>query len=383
MKQKNILISNNIFTLLISIFVFSTIATIVYGRVSPERAWHGFLIAAFYTLCLSLAGAVFTAIHNAANAGWGILIRRVPEAMASYLPYGALTILFIFPFLHNIYPWAGGENISGLKDIYLSSGTFMSRAIIYLALWIIFVYLILTNSLKQDLDGKLEHTKRNVVISSIFIVVFAVTFSLATFDWLMSLTADWYSTIFAVYQFAGLFMSGLAVIIILIILVDRSGMIDGIRPDHYETVAKLMFAFSIFWAYIWISQYLLIWYTNFPEETNYYLKQTSSDYWRHLFIANLFLNWILPFLLLLGKKAKSNKVILILACTIILIGRYIDLYLIVNSSILVKPVFGFPELVQIIGFLSLFTAVVLRRISRINMVPVKDPYLIESIHLKA
>ncbi|HWP42421.1 MAG TPA: hypothetical protein VNO14_04250, partial [Blastocatellia bacterium] len=242
------------------------------------RLWPGFLLSSFYFLTLALGAAVFVSIHHVSNAGWSAALRRVPEAMMGYLPLGAAAMLLVFFGRHSIYEWThGGLHGAGeaikLKSAYLSTAFFFARMAVVLAVWVLLSRLIWRESRRQDEDGSLEHTARSKRYSAIFLAVFAVTFSLASFDWLMSIEPEFYSTIYAFYCFSGLFLTGIAAIAILVIMLRRRGFLAEISEEHLHNLGKLIFGFSTFWAYMWLSQYILIYYANIPEETIYYLKR--------------------------------------------------------------------------------------------------------------
>ncbi|MCP5115549.1 MAG: hypothetical protein GY953_32380, partial [bacterium] len=284
--------------------------TLVAGSLlAPERTWANLLLASFYLLGLGLAGVVFVALQYVTGAEWSVAFRRVPEAMAGTLPYAAgifLLVLMVSPWL---YPWFHGlhgepDPSMWFKELWLSPVFFIVRALVYLAVWLGFAHAIVRTSRRQDDDGKPGHTVRNIRLSAGFLVAFALTFWLATFDWIMSLEPHWYSTVFAVYHFAGLVLSGLAMITIVAVWLQRLGTLRGILTvEHLHDLGKLLFAFSCFWMYIWFCQYMLIWYGNIPEETVYYVQREHGA-WHVLSIANPIVNWLIPFLILLPRPAK-------------------------------------------------------------------------------
>src|SRR5215471_3622230 len=278
---------------------------------NSSRVWPSLLLNAFYFLTLALGGMVFVSIHHASNAGWSVAIRRIPEAMMTYVGFGALAMLAVFFGRCSIYEWTHSpieQTNSALKakSSFLSTGFFFGRMTLILAVWILFSYLLWRESRLQDSDASVDHTAKSKKLSAMFLVVFAITFSLASFDWLMSLEPHFYSTIFAFYCFSGLFLSGIAAIAFLVVLLRKRGLLPYVNEDHLHNLGKLIFGFSTFWAYIWLSQYLLIYYANLPEETVFYIRQTSSPGWRIFFLLNLFLNWLVPFVLLLSRKAKRD-----------------------------------------------------------------------------
>ena len=218
--------------------------------------------------------------------------------------------------------------------------------------------------------------------SAAYIILFALTMAASSFDLVMSLEPHWFSTIFGIYMFAGAFLSCLALITILVLLLrERSDLKHWVSDVHITFLAKMMFAFCIFWAYIWFSQFMLIWYANIPEETSYYIARWQNGY-RPLFYANLALNWLLPFFLLMGYKAKRNMSLVFGTACLILLAHWLDLYLMVMPSQHPQgPLLFYPELGIFAGVAALFVAVVLKTFESYPVVPINDPLLAESKQL--
>jgi NNP family nitrate/nitrite transporter-like MFS transporter len=357
-------------------------AAVAFGS---ARVWPGFLLNAVFFLTLAVGATVFVSIHHVSNAGWSTAIRRVPEAMMTFVPVGAAAMLLVFFGRHSIYEWSHGiaptTEAMKMKGAFLNTPFFFLRMAVVLASWCWFGYLLWRQSRLQDEDGLLEHTDKSKKYSAIFLAVFAVTFSLASFDWLMSIEPEFYSTIFAFYCFSGLFVSSIAAITLLVILLRRRGHLQEINNDHLHNLGKMIFGFSTFWAYIWISQYLLIYYANLPEETVFYLRQTSTPGWKALFLANLFLNWLFPFVLLISRKAKRSEGLLLSACVIVLMGHWLDLYLMIFPALGASWIVGAVDLALVIGFAGLFLLMFATALGRAALVPLHDPYLAESLAL--
>jgi len=263
-------------------------------NLDSPRLWPGFLLNAFYFLTLALGAIVFVSIHHVSNAGWSTALRRIPEAMMTYLPIGAVTMLLTFFGRHSIYEWthfgiAQVNEALKAKASLLNTPFFFARMAVMLVVWLAFALVLWRESRRQDEDGLFEHTTKNKKYSAIFLPVFAITFSLASFDWLMSVEPEFYSTIYAFYCFSGLFLSGTAAITLLVVLLRRRGFLPQVNEEHLHNLGKLIFGFSTFWAYIWISQYMLIWYSNLPEETTYFLRRTEGG-WAILFYFNVIIN---------------------------------------------------------------------------------------------
>jgi len=359
----------------------------------PQRVWPMVLMASYGLICLGLAGGFFVALQYVTGSTWCIAIRRVPEAMTAALPAGALGLALLFLVRPHLYPWFGDQAhftaTEWFKAAWLSPAFFFARSVTYVLVWLLLIRRLVGASRQQDGTGDPALTAGNRRRSAVFIVVFTLTFWPACFDWIMSLEPHWYSTIFGVYNFAGLFLSGLAVMAILLVwllerergLPARNQRLRGVvTSQHLVDLGRLMGAFSTFWAYTWFSQYMLIWYANLPEETGYFIHRLKPD-WAPLFVANLALNWTVPFLLLLPRATKQNPRALAGIALIVLLGRLLDLYLMVAPPFAgSSPVFGLWELGVLAGAGAVFALVFRLAIEQAQPVPVGDPQLQESLH---
>ena len=353
---------------------------------SPARAWADLLLGSFTLVCLGLAGLFFVALQYATGAVWSVPLRRVGEAMTAALPAGAAGILLVLLGHPSLYPWYGKtwtnpESYMGFRNAWLSYPFFLARAVVYLALWLGFAWAMLRNSRRQDTEGGMELSRRNTRLGVTFMVVFGLTFWLASTDWVMTLEPEWSSTIFGIYHFTGMFLAGLAVITLLALALRRQGALrHGVQDAQFLDLGRLMVAFSVFWAYIWFSQYMLIWYANLTAETPYMMLRTSHG-WGTLFVVNLQLNWTVPFLLLLPRANKMNERTLTLAATVLLLGRVTDLYLMILPPF--SPASPLPALWDFaaIAFAgSCFVLLSLRAFFAAQALPVGDPRLAESLH---
>jgi hypothetical protein len=355
---------------------------------APQRTWLNLLLISYYLLGLALAGAVWVTLQYVSGAHWSTALRRVPEAMAGLLPQAALGILAILILRPSLYPWISGLHSDGgaigFKHIWLSLPFFRVRAVFYLLGWLGFIWAVLRTSRCQDADGDLKQTRTSTRLAAAFLVFFGVTFCLASFDWIMSLEPEWYSTIFGFYNFAGLFVSGLAALTLLLVWLQRqSPLKDVITEQHLHDMGKLLFAFSTFWAYLWFSQYMLIWYANLPDETIYYIRRLHG-FWQPLFVLNLVLNWVVPFFALLPRMNKQRVGILVRVSIVLLVGRWLDLYLMIMPPFSGgKPRIGIWEIGLAAGLVGVFGLGFLAALGRAPLVPVKDPYLAESLHYHA
>lgn len=357
------------------------VTTVAGAFLAGERAWLMLLLFSFLVLGVALAGAVFVALHYVIGAAWSTAMRRIAEAMALLLPLGGAGILLVL-FVHpGIYPWTQEQHLPAFKQAWLSLGFFQARAIFYLLAWTSFVRALVLGSRRQDADGDLAHTRRNTRVATAFLIVFAITFWLASYDWLMSLEPDWASTLYGMYNFAGMFLSGLAVLSLLVIhLQHRPPFAGALAPHHLHDLGKLVFAISTFWMYLWFSQYMLIWYANIPEETIYFVRRWQG-FWGPLFLLNVALNWVVPFLVLLPRTNKQKPGVLGKVCWIILAGRFLDLWLMTAPpSQPGRPQVGPLEIgfaLLTVGIFGLSFFAVFRRAPAL---PLRDPRLAESLH---
>jgi hypothetical protein len=364
-------------------------ATLVAGLFfAPQRTWLNLLLVSYYLLGLALTGMAWIAIQYVSGAHWSTALRRVPEAMTGVLPFGALGILAVLIVHPSLYPWTGGVHVEGdapgFKIMWLSLPFFRIRAVLYLVGWLGFAWAMLRISRQQDSDGELRQTRRSTTLAALFLVFFGITFWLASFDWIMSLEPEWYSTIFGFYNFAGAFLSGLATLALLLVWLQKhSALKTVIREQHLHDVGKLLFAFSTFWAYLWFSQYMLIWYANLPDETVYYIRRLHG-FWQPLFVLNLALNWVIPFFALLPRMNKQRTGILVRVSIVLLAGRWLDLYLMIMPPFSGgKPHIGIWEIGLVAGLVGAFGLALFAALRRAPLVPVRDPYLAESLQYHA
>lgn len=350
------------------------------GLVSdPLRTWPDLLLNSYYMLALALGGVVFISLQFLCGASWSANIRRIPEAMMAALPIAALLMLSLFFGRDRLYGASHLQAAGSAKAWYLSTPFFFGRMALFVAVWTAFAWAMRRTSLRQDDDPAPAHHRRLVRSSAAFIVIFAVTFSLASFDWLMTLTRDWSSTMFAIYAFAGVLVGGLAAITLAVVLLLERGYLGGIVNEHHlHDLGKLLFAFSTFWAYIWFSQYLLIWYGNLPDETTYYASRTGER-WMALFLVNLVVNWVIPFFVLLPRAAKRKPAILKWIAILILAGRWLDLYLAVMPEMRPAPGVGALDLLIAAGYAGVFFLLATRALAGAPLVPVNNPSFAESL----
>lgn len=355
----------------------------VYGVITqPERVWPNLLVDGFYVTMLAVSAMFFLATQRVTGARWSASLRRVPEAFLAILPFAAVLMLLIFFGRHVLFSWMNPGSMASEpafagKHSYLVPQRVLVRGVVAFVAWFIFARLFRRASLQQDAQVEQSlalHWKLNRY-AVIFIPVFALTLTIAAFDWLISTDPRWFSTMYAVYIFAGTFVQGIAAVTLAVaFLKDRGPMADSVSDHQIHDLGKMLFAFTIFWAYIWTCQYLLIWYGNIPEEVTHYVGRTSSP-WVYLFALNLVVNWVIPFLVLLSVRAKCTNRVLKSIAILVLCGHWLDLYLLVMPSLWKAPRIGFYEIAIAAGYLSLALLVFLRSLGKAPLVPVNDPIL--------
>jgi hypothetical protein len=353
---------------------------------SPERLWPAYLTAFFFFSCLGLGGLFFTAVQNLSKAGWSVSIRRYSEAMTSFIPFIFIGGLILTVGMKYLFPWANPHEVAtnpvvAAKTGYLNIGFFVTRLVIFCGGWFLFKWFIVGNSVKQDTTGDESLTHKNVGLSIGFVLFFAISFSLFAIDLLMSLLPTWYSTIFGIYCFSGLFQSSLAVIALIIIFMNRSGNVKGyVNVEHQHDIAKFMKGFTVFWAYIAFSQFMLLWYANIPEETEYYIMRSQNAGWSSISYSLLIFRFIVPFIALLPRGLKRNENHLILVSILILIMQYVDIYWMVYPNFFDgQVVFGLPEIGMFCGFAGLFLLGLMKFFQKFSLVAVKDPRMHEAL----
>jgi hypothetical protein len=279
----------------VALVVGGLTAAAIGVALEPARTWQNLLVDAFYALTVGVAALFFFATQRLANARWSAPLRRIAEALMLTLPAAALLLLalgFGFPSLYSwVHPHEAASHVAaGHAAVTVDPGrdTYLSPLFVYLRmggvllLWCFFALRVRAVSRAGDADRQagLRAHARLGRLAAVFTPLFAFTFTAAAYDWIVSLDPEWFSTMFAVYVFAGAFAQGLAAIALAAALLHRRGDFaragGKLRADQLHDLGKMLFAFCTFWAYIWVCQYLLIWYGNIPEEVTYYLRRTSE-----------------------------------------------------------------------------------------------------------
>jgi len=365
--------------------VLGAVSFFVGLQSDPSRAWACFVQNHFYFMSLGLGGAFFAAIQWLTGAMWSAPIRRLSESFTSYLPFVLVSFVILYFGIPHIYLWSHAEHVQGDlvlqgKSGYLSTGFFAVRNIIAIFIWIGFAFKMVGNSIAQDKTKDFRINMKNRVLAPIFLILFGVTFTMASFDQLMSLDPHWFSTMFGVYCFAGLFYANLAATCLLTLYLKSKGKLDGIVNDnHLHDLGKFMFAFTVFWAYIGFSQFMLIWYANLPEETGYFLHRFNGG-WMAISLFLLVGKFLVPFFFLLPRESKRNPKILATIGLFMLIAQWVDVLWMVQPEFFADgPRFGLTEIGVTVGFIGVFGLCVARFLAKYNIVAIGDPRLAESV----
>lgn len=386
------------------------LAAILFGLISghTERTFANLLLMGYYFVSVCMQGVLFCAIQYVAQAGWSSSIIRIPQAYIKVLPYAAFILIAIItlglltshtvveegkkivePYLYA--HWAtpglsvkGSENYDSLiagKSVFLNKPFFIARLVIFLGLYSMFGAMLIKYSRNEDSVGGMLNYNKSFKISAIFLIVFGFTTPIFAFDAIMSLEAHYYSTLFGWYNFAAMWVSGLAVLTILVITLRQNGYMAWVTDNHLHDLGKLVFAFSIFWTYLWFSQFLLTYYANLPEESIYYYKRWEPEF-KPWFWLNLVLNFCTPVLLLMSRDAKRAATVLKYVCIVVLCGHWLDYYIMIMPGT-VGPEgrgFGVEEIGIALGFVGLFVFLTLNALSKTSLIPKKHPFLEESLN---
>lgn len=347
-----------------------------------------------YFTGVALIGTFFVAVQYVAYAGWSVLIKRVALALNYFLPIGAGVMLIVFLFGgHDIFHWTHDylydinddryDPIIAGKSGYLNTAFFLIRMVVYFALWIWFSMWLRKEAFNEDLNGGTNYYHKSIRISAIFLVIFGITSSTAAWDWVLSIDTHWFSTMFGWYVFASWWVSGLAAITLTVIILKQNGYLKMVNANHLHDLGKFVFAFSIFWTYIWFSQFLLYWYANMPEEVIYFTERLSGNNGQYawIFFANLIVNFVFPFLVLMTRDAKRQMIMLKIVTIAILIGHWFDFYLMMMPGTLRTDAgIGFIEIGTALVFLGVFLLAFTKGLTKASLVPVNHPFLEESVH---
>ncbi len=373
---------------------------------NSTRFWAVLLQNSVYFLLIVNASMFFICVTTLALGGWQVAMKRVPEAISSVVPIlGSVTLLILSAIIlgdrTDIYHWLDKslyvegtstfDKILHGKHGFLNPTFFMVWSSLSIGLWSWLGHKMRALSLKTDHEAPMDLKQAkswmdtNFTVASFYVVVFGVTVAAVTpWFWLMSIDPHWYSTMYSWYTFASTFVSGMALIALFVIFLKNRGELEYVTEEHLHDVGKFMFAFSVFWAYLWFDQYMLIWYSNQPEETRYFVARigtaTESGPYHGIFFFNLIVNFLAPLLLLMRKGAKRNWTMITFVAVLIIFGHWIDFFQMIMPGTLGKNAdlsffeFGVPCL-----FVGLIMWGVGRYFTKNSLVQKNHPFLKESM----
>ena len=391
-------ITKNARNLSFGLMIIGVIALILGFVNDAHSAWPSLLFNTYFFLGISVFAVFFIALQYVAEASWSIVLKRVPEAIISFLPISGIIMLIIMvtAVMHfggnHIYHWMAdgvmdpnSENYDKIiagKEAFLDTTFFLIRSVIYILGWLYFGRKLKQLSLNEDKHGGLENYNKGFRTSAWFMVFFAITSSIASWDWIMSIDTHWFSTLFGWYVFSEWAVIGFVSILLITLYLKRLGYLESVNESHIHDLGKYVFAFSLVWTYMWFSQFMLIWYSNIPEEVAYFTARLEVENYKFLFWFRVAINFLFPIILLMSRDAKRNNSRLIFVCIVILIGHWLNSYLLVAPGTLNKEGhIGFTEIGMGLGFFGLFIYVVFNALTKAPLETKNHPFLDESKHL--
>jgi hypothetical protein len=377
---------------------------ITHGASSNEheqaRFWASLLQNSVYFLLVVNAAMFFICATTLAWGGWQISFGRVSQAISACVPVlgvicGAILLAIVFGGNHAIFHWTDTEHVKhdeilNFKKGFLNKGFFTVWTIFTIVAWSLLGWKMRkmsrdTDKAKMSVEEGKKWVWKNTVWAAVFMVVFALTvMSTVPWLWLMSIDAHWYSTMYSWYTFASTFVAGLALISLYVIYLKNRGYLEFTNDEHLHDLGKFMFAFSVFWTYLWFSQYMLIWYANIPEETKYFEPRVEGPY-KGIFFLNLILNFLAPLLILMKRGSKRNYTTMTFMAVLILFGHWLDFYQMVFPSPMMdgKGNTHVPEIYLdfgvALGFVGLIMFLTARVLVKHPLVAKNHPFFKESV----
>ncbi len=363
--------------------------SLALGLGSPEaraQLWHSWLVGSLFVLSVALGGLFFVLLQHATQAGWSVVVRRLAENAMATLPYLALLFApLLLLGMGDLFHWSHADAVASdpllaHKRAYLNVPFFVLRTLVYFAVWSGLAIRFGRLSRLQDSTGDHEITRRLRRASAPGLLLFALTVTFASFDWLMSLDPHWYSTIFGVYFFSGAMVAIFAFLALVTIAARRAGLlVEVISTEHLHDLGKLLFAFVAFWAYIGFSQFFLIWYSNLPEETVFFAVRLNGS-WRAATLLLALGHFVVPFFFLLPRTIKRNTAALAAAAGWLLFMHLLDLHWLVMPNLHPEGMgLSLLDGTTLIGSVGVFIAAFGWSLRRQALVPLGDPRLPESL----
>jgi hypothetical protein len=365
-----------------------------------HRLYANLWINNVYFTGIAIIGVFFFALQYAAQAGWSAGFLRIPLSFGNWLPIAAgLMIVTFFIASHDIFHWTHSylfdkghpeyDKIIDDKGAFfywpMEKGSFpiffIVRLVLFFGFWIFFFNKLKTLAFEEDIQGGADYWKKMRVWSALFLVFFAVSSSIAAWDWVMSIDTHWFSTLFGWYVFSSWFVAGLSAITLVLVFLRERGYLEMVNENHVHDLGKLVFGFSIFWTYLWFSQFLLIYYANIPEETVYFAERMQNDVYSPFIFVNLALNFVLPFFVLMTRDAKRHAIFLKVVCSLIILGHWFDFFLMVQPGTLREHGgFGLMEVGMLLVYAASFIFVAMSTLAKKPLIAKNHPMLEESYY---
>jgi len=360
-------------------------ACLAGAYVDPAQFFRSYLVAFLYWLSIALGCSAIGMLHHLTRGGWGLMIRRVLEAAAGTLPLVALFFVPLLFGLGDLYRWARQDEVRGdallrHQAIFLNVPFFVTRAAIYFAIWCGFAWVLGRLSARQDATGDRALARRMQMVAAPGLVLYCLTATFASIDWLMSLDSRWSSTIYGVYFVGGHAIAGLSfAILVALYLCERGGMSEAFRPIHFHDYGKLLLTFVVLWAYFAVSQLIIIWSGNLAEEITWYRGRLLGG-WSGVSLLLVLLHFALPFVLLLSREGKRNAARLSAVAILLLLMRWVDLHWLAAPAFSPeRPAFHWLDGATMTALGGFWIAAFARRLARRPLLPVRDPSLPEAL----
>jgi hypothetical protein len=350
-----------------------------------ERFWVNWIVWSLFVLTIGLGSFFLVALEHVVGARWSVPLRRVPERLSSLTLLMGPALLLALLSLPVLYPWtrpgANADPVIAGKAVWLNVPFFTARVAACIVLWLLAYRILVSGSVRQDRESGLRFNVRARRFAPVFMIIFGITITVVAFDWIAGLEPAWYSDVFGVYIFAGAFLAGLSATTLAVLHLRARGKLPGVQPDHIYNLGGFLFAFTVFWSYIGFAQYLLMWYANMPEEVFWY-KERLAGLWGVLVLVLAVLHFLVPFLVLIPRDAKTEPRRLVWVAVIMLLAHWLDLYWMVFPVLGGGPVFSWPELSFAMFFVSASLLCFLRLMARGAAMPVGDPFLREALEFR-
>lgn len=361
------------------------IATAAGYFLDHDQFFFSYLTSFSFFTTLALGSLFFVMLQHVTRSKWSVVIRRIPEAMSANFWIWSLFFIPILLGMHSLYHWThedavAADKILQAKEPYLNTTFFIIRNVVYFLGWSYLGYALYRTSTKMDDTGDWGLQTLLRKISAPGILFFALSAAFASYDWLMSLDPHWFSTMFGVYFFAMSFQAFFAMVILIFLFLRSKNILSGIvNNEHVGDFGRLMFGFTVFYAYIAFCQFLLIYYANIPEETLWYYHRMEGN-WEVFMYSLLIGRFVIPFLVLLSAPAKSNPKVLVGVSIWIMLIHFIELYWIVMPTLHHHGAhFHWMDITSLLGLGGVFFALFFQVLKKGNLIPVNDPDLQESL----